>query len=207
MGFSTDFVGHIDIDPPLNDDEIEYLTAFAESRRFRREGGPYDVPGNPIAERMDDGPHGEDYNVPGDGQPNLWCDWQVCWDGCCLAWNGTEKSYSMISWLRYLIDHFLAPGGHASGHPGFEGFGFDHRLTGVVVGCRRDNKMLFAVRVVDNMVTEEVLRPADPRYVDWPPLPYEAEIDRERARSRRRRRRASPALDGSVVAFDDRRSV
>lgn len=189
MGFSTDFIGHIDIEPPLNEAEIEYLSAFGESRRFRREGGPYDVPGNPIAERDDVGSHGEEYNVPGVGQPNLWCDWRVCWDGCCLAWNGIEKSYSMVRWLGYLIDHFLAPGASASGRPGFEDFTFDHRLSGMVVGCRRDNKMLFSVRVENNVVKEDVLRPADPRYVDWPRLPYEDEIDRERARSSRRRRR------------------
>ena len=36
MGFSTDFVGHIDIEPPLNDSEIVYLSAFSASRRYDR---------------------------------------------------------------------------------------------------------------------------------------------------------------------------
>ena len=28
MGYSTDYLGHIDVDPPLNEVEIEYLSAL-----------------------------------------------------------------------------------------------------------------------------------------------------------------------------------
>jgi hypothetical protein len=38
------------------------------------------------------------------------------------------------------------------------------------------------------VITQEVLRPADPRYLDYPPLPYEEVIDRDRARSSARKR-------------------
>ena len=124
------------------------------------------------------------------GQPGLWCQWVPCWDGCCLAFNGYEKFYAAIPWLRYLIQHFLEPNALASttGHPMFANFGFDHRLDGMVVGCRRDNKELYAIRVLCNEVVEEVLRPADQRYVDRPPLPYEVQIDLEVADRNRRRR-------------------
>lgn len=201
MGYSTDFIGHLDIEPPLNDAEIEYLTAFFASRRCRREGGPYAVPGNPRAENLD-GSWGEGGNRCAVGQPNLWCDWTVCWDGCCLTWNGTEKSYSMIPWLRYLIEHFLEPGALAAGDARFEDFTFDHQLSGVIAGCRRDTKEMFLVRVVNSNVVEEVLRRADPSYLDYPPLAYEEAIDREREQARRRRRPRS----GAVVALDERRS-
>jgi hypothetical protein len=40
MGYTTDFIGHIGIDPPLNEAEQSYLRAFAESRRWDRPGGP-----------------------------------------------------------------------------------------------------------------------------------------------------------------------
>jgi hypothetical protein len=200
MGYSTDFIGHLDIEPPLNDDEVEYLTVFFASRRCRREGGPYAVPGNPRAENLD-GSWGDGGNQCAEGQPNLWCDWTVCWDGCCLTWNGTEKSYAMIAWLRYLIEHFLAPGGLAEGDPLLTGFTFDHRLSGVIAGCRRDTKELFVVRVVDNVLTEEVLRPPDPSYLGYPPLAYEEAVDRDRAFMRRRRRPRA----GAVVSLDERR--
>src|SRR6059058_4044667 len=57
----------------LNDDEIAYLSAFSQSRRFARAGGPYDVPGNPRAEEYDDVDR-DAYNENAPGQPGLWCD-------------------------------------------------------------------------------------------------------------------------------------
>ncbi|PUA82446.1 hypothetical protein [Nocardioides currus] len=201
MGFSTDFVGHIDIAPPLNEAETQYLLAFSGSRRYDR-GDPYDVPGNPLAETRLGVPM-ERYNAPSAGQPNLWCDWEVCWDGCCITWSGKEKSYSMEPWLRYVIDHFLRPGAVASKDPRFEDFTFDHVLNGIVVGCRRDTKELFTLEAADNVVSRSVIRTADPRYLDYPPLAYEEEIDRE-ATVLRRRRRPLPEEEAEVVRLADR---
>lgn len=203
MGYSTDYLGHIDVDPPLNEVEIEYLSAFGRSRRCVRPDGPYGVPGNPAAESSDDF-EGDRYNICAPGQPNLWCDWTPCWDGCCIAWNGTEKSYSMIEWLKYLIKHFLKPNAAGAGHPQLAGFTFDHTLSGIVVGCRRDNKELLAVKVTNNRVTTRVLRPAEPRYLDLPPLPYESQIDRENEYIRRRRRRPL-RTEAEVVSIESAR--
>ena len=187
MGYTTDFIGHIDIAPGLNANEIAYLTAFSESRRFVRPGGPYEVPGNPRAETSD-GIAVADYNRPPAGQPGLWCDWVPCWDGCCLAFNGNEKFYDPTSWLRYLVRHFLAPGAPASRTPDhrLRGFTFNHVLDGMVVGCRRDNKELYAIVVRNNRVRERVLRPSKPADVDRPPLPYELASDRRASEGRRR---------------------
>lgn len=132
-------LGHVDITPALNEAEVSYLDAFRRSRRFHRPGGPYEVPANPYA---DDEPGGalEAYNRPAPGQPQLWCQWQLCWSGCCLAFDGSEKFYEPVRWMRYLIDHFLRPGAQAtgSGLDCFEDFTFDHQLEGLVVGCRRE---------------------------------------------------------------------
>jgi hypothetical protein len=198
MGYTTDFVGHIDIQPALNQDEVEYLSAFSLSRRFDRPEGPYAVPGNPRAEKPMDFDV-DTYNRPAPGQPQLWCQWVPCWDGCCLSFDGQEKFYAPVDWMRYLIDHFLKPGALASGSdlPEFEHFTFDHRLGGIVVGCRRDNKELFAINVRDNEVSTTVLRPGDPDLWDRRQLPYEAEIDRWRAM--RRRRRGGADLNATVI--------
>lgn len=123
-----------------------------------------------------------------------------------MAWNGTEKSDSMIEWLRYLIAHFLRPGAIAEGQDGFEVFTFDHTLSGMVVGCRRDTKELFAVTVSDNRVRTRVLRAPDPRYADLPPLPYEQQIDRRNDRIRRRRGRAREG-DAQVLPLPDRSTL
>lgn len=195
MGYTTDFIGHIDIHPPLNDDEQRYLTAFRHTRHFRREEGQYAVPGNPVAENRD-GIETERYNTVHPRQPSFWCDWQPCWDGCCITWSGGEKFYNAVPWLEYLIDHFLRPGAYAESSELSElaGFTFDHRADGVIAACRRDNKELSLIRVDDNRVSEEILRPADSRYLDFPPLAYEEEIDRwEERRTRRRGRRPKSA--------------
>lgn len=189
MGYTTDFIGHIDIAPSLNSDEIAYLTAFGDSRRCERPDGAYAVPGNPRAEDPSSFP-AESYNRAAVGQPGLWCHWVPCWDGCCLAYDGLEKFSNPVAWLRYLIDHFLRPGASAStsDDPLFQHFTFDHALDGTVVGCRRDNKELFAISVDLNQVREEIIRPADRRYLDYPPLPYEQVIDRDLTPNQRRRR-------------------
>ena len=192
MGYTTDFIGHIDIQPPLNGDEQRYLTAFMHTRHYRRKAGEYFVPGNPVAE--DRGSVDIDrYNQVDPRQPSFYCQWEVCWDGCCIAWSGAEKFYDAVPWLEYLINHFLKPGAYAesSGLPSFEGFTFDHRADGVIAACRRDTKELSLIRVASNRVSREVLWPEDDTYLDLPPLPYEEEIDRwEERRARRRGKRS-----------------
>jgi hypothetical protein len=200
MGHTTDFIGHVDINPPLNSAEQAYLTAFSASRRCDRSGGPYEVPGNPVAELEQESTMRIDrYNRTAPEQPSLWCDWEPCWDGCCLSFDGIEKFYGATRWLEYLIEHFLRPGAYASasGLPQFEDFTFDHRADGIVAGCQRKDKKLFLIRVEDSVVTETILRPADPRYGDFPPLPYEAAEDRAIGRGTVRRRRQRPRLSRS----------
>lgn len=184
MGYPTDFIGHLEVTPPLNPAEAGYLAAFSRSRRWDRPGGPYDVGAAPQIDGAVDGDDGVElgraFHRPPLGQPGLWCDWEPCWDGCCLAHTGAERFAGAVEWLRYLVAHFLGRGAAAarSGLPVFAGFTFDHVLDGMVLGCRRDNKELFAITVTGNRVREEVLRRADRRCLGRPPLPYEVAADR-----------------------------
>jgi hypothetical protein len=121
MGYTTDFLGHIEVHPPLNGAEVEYLTAFSQSRRWDRPGGPYAVPDNP---RLDDAyvlgepdpvtgvptfrppvsPGSEDrkrFSTVAPGQPQLYCQWAPCPKGCCLSWDGGEKFYEPTHWMRW----------------------------------------------------------------------------------------------------------
>ena len=204
MGYTTDFVGHFDITPPLNPAECEYLGAFTHSRRWDRPGGPYVVPGNPHAEEHPDA--GDRHNRPAPGQPQLWCQWVMGACADCLSWDGNEKFYAPVEWLVYLIDHFLKPGARASQvvDPQFDNFTFDHVLDGVVVGCRRDTRELFAIEVRDNVVRTHVLRPGDPE--PWEvPLPYEAANDRWRTRRlcRNRNLEDEPAMEAKETVVVD----
>ena len=45
MGYHTEFTGQITVDPPLSEEEHEYLTKFAGTRRMNRTKGPYFVDG------------------------------------------------------------------------------------------------------------------------------------------------------------------
>ncbi len=179
MGYTTDFIGHVECDPPLNAAEQMYLLAFASSRRYRRPGGPYEVPGNPAAERDVRPADPAAYNSVGPGQPSLWCGWQPSWDGRCLAYDGVEKFYGAAEWMAYLIDHFLRPGASAknSAASWFEGFTFDHQLNGIVAACRRDTHGLFLIEVADNVVREHPLLLSRSRPEAAGLLPYEAAID------------------------------
>lgn len=191
MGYTTDFIGHININPPLNAGEQAYLTAFSTSRRYDRAGGSYEVPGNPSAEAIDAVTEVEILNSLAPGAPSLWCDWVPCWDGCCIAHSGIEKSYRADAWLTYLIDHFLAPGAQAAeaGLDRLRAFTFDHRLDGIIAANRRDTRELYLIRVENNVVrTEALARSLAPAY-EMGPLAYEVGLDDDRKRRRRRPRR------------------
>ncbi len=176
MGYTTDFVGYVLIDPPLNIEECEYLTAFTQTRRWFRQAGPYVVLDNPAVEEPCESV--ERYNTPWPGEPSLWCPWRPSLDGTCLAFDGIEKAYRPVEWMRYLISHFLRPDAEASMTmlPEFEQFTFDHIVDGVIVGCRRDTGRMFAIEVASNVVEERVLMRGAPEE-DWGPLPYQTAID------------------------------
>src|SRR4051794_40131079 len=128
MGYRTAFVGSLEIDPPLNDDEFSYLVAFAQSRRCRRAQGPYWVPDNPVAyDRGEDRGDLDDYNTPAEGQPQLWCPWVPGSASHLRIPRHDGKHYRPGAWLQYLLDHFLVPGARArTDRSGlFDNFTFD----------------------------------------------------------------------------------
>jgi hypothetical protein len=164
-------VGHVRIDPPLRRAEFEYLTAFAESRRWRRPDGPYAVPANPLAECLDPTVDLERYSAPAEGQPGLSCPWLPAHQGHALVPGGPAlegcgvPAPQVAAWLRYLLDHFLRPGGRAARSDGpaaalFAEFGFDHVLDGAAAICSDTTGDLWIVRVTANHVVTEVVGPS-----------------------------------------------
>lgn len=109
MGYTTAFQGAINIEPALNQQEIEYLTKFADTRRMLRTKGPYFVEGTGFkGQNSDDDVL--DHNRPDPSQPGLWCHWVPSADGKHIEWDGGEKFYDSPEWMIYIIDHFLRPG-------------------------------------------------------------------------------------------------
>lgn len=106
MGYTTSFAGQITVDPPLNSDEIAFLTKFNETRRMSCQQGPYYVDRGGFY-GQDHGPDVINYNEPPAGQPGLWCKWIPTEDGTAIEWDGAEKFTDAENWMQYIIDHFI----------------------------------------------------------------------------------------------------
>lgn len=106
MGYTTEFSGQIEIVPPLNRFEIEFLKKFNRTRRMNRANGPYFVDGTGSYGQGED-PDILDHNRPPAGQPGLWCQWTPTEDGKYIEWDGGEKFYEADEWMKYIIDHFI----------------------------------------------------------------------------------------------------
>ena len=72
------------------------------------------------------------------GQPGLWCQWVITDDGDELEWNGGEKFYNYIEWLKYLIDRFFEPWGI--------------KLNGEIEWQGEEMKDRGKIRVIDNVI-------------------------------------------------------
>lgn len=135
----TEFLGRIEVRPPLNESERDYLADLAHSSSTLR--------GTPTGRG--------DTSVP-----FAHLAWEPCEAGCCLTWNGHERSSHMQPSLRFLIDHLLSRGAKAGGHKDFGDFTCDHVLDGTVMGRRYGDKLVHLVEVADNTVAGRSLEPA-----------------------------------------------
>lgn len=154
MGYTTEFSGRIEISPPLDQNEIDFINKFSGSRRMARKSGPYTV--------VDDGNFGQtrsddiiDYNRPPEGQPGLWCQWVPTDDGTALEWDGSEKFYNSEEWMTYLIDHFLRPAAIAQVELPF--LQANHTLNGVIKAQGEEMDDRWKLVVTDNVVTTQPL--------------------------------------------------
>lgn len=112
MGYTTDFTGEFNITPTLNKEDREFLTKLSTSRRMKRNVGPeYGIEGEFYVDGAEDGNCGQDdntgvidYNTPPRTQPGLWCQWTPNSKGDELVWDGGEKFYNYVEWLKYIVD-------------------------------------------------------------------------------------------------------
>lgn len=189
MGYQTDFIGYLHVQPELNESEIALVNAITR------------------------GPIGSDYGALRSlddaeasriqlesGAPVGWSNWGACSEGCCLSYDGGDKANHMVPWLKHLMVTYLVPGAEAQGKAGYEDLTCDHVLNGMVVGSRRDTRELYSITVRENDVSVELLWPGVPDWSDYPALRYQIAIDRfrdwqasyrlEEARKKARQRRA-----------------
>jgi hypothetical protein len=187
MSYSTDFTGHITVDPPLNRQEQKYLYKFAKSMHYQQRGNDQMV----LPFLAD----GDEWLIPGGGRSDRWCQWVPDCNGNCITHTGDKWFYAPTAWLRFIIDHVLCarPSPETAGGGQLDAFTFDRVCNGLVAACRRDSGTEFLIRVTDNAVTEEALVDDDAagsvlRLVGDP-----ATLDRRRPGRRRRVRRLAYA--------------
>jgi hypothetical protein len=108
----------------------------------RNVGSEYGVEGEFYVE--DDEKNVIDYNQPPRTQPGLWCQWTPNEDGTAIEWDGVEKFYNYVEWIKYIIEKILSPKGYV--------------LNGEVnwYGENRDDEGVICI--TDNVVTTKTVK-------------------------------------------------
>lgn len=135
MGYqTTTFIGRFNLDRPLEPHHAAYLRAFHQTRHCRRDLAAAEAPEDKklrLAVGLPEGPGGAyfasldqgraqgdapagviDINVEPGGQPSFNCLWAPTEDNAGIEWDGQEKFRGYVSWLAYIMKHFLQPWGY-----------------------------------------------------------------------------------------------
>lgn len=115
MGYSTDFEGHFYLDNVPDEDKKTLLEKIGSTRRMKRdlikigmtkkESSKYGTEGEFYME--DEEESVVNYNLPPIRQPGLWCGWIYDEETNSISWDGVEKFYYYVPWLKYIIKHVL----------------------------------------------------------------------------------------------------
>ena len=148
MGYTTEFDGCFTLDKPLDPAHVRYLHAFANTRRMKRDPAIADTFSDPIRQNIGlpignegeyfvggSGPAGQgrdssilNFNDSPGSQPGLWCQWVPNGDGTAIVWDGGEKFYNYVQWIKYLIEHFFVRWGYTlNGDVYWQGEDFNDR--------------------------------------------------------------------------------
>lgn len=163
MGYTTEFSGAFIITPQLAREHQAFLTKFAQVRHMKRDPVAAKKEPDPIREAvgLDVGEWGKhyvgsvaqfgqdrngvggliDFNTTPPDCPGLWCQWIPSDDGTKLEWDGGEKFYYYVAWLKYLIEEYLKPWGYA--------------LNGAVTWQGESDDDKGVIHVVNNDVTTD----------------------------------------------------
>lgn len=139
MGYTTQFKGEFSISPELSLDHYNYLVAFSDTRRMKKDVLKLGMLSDPLREAVglpvgEEGCYSviessvsiKDHNNPPKGQPGLYCNWVPKENLKKLIHNGSDNFYYFFEWLEYLIKHFFEPWGYVlNGNVLWRGANFD----------------------------------------------------------------------------------
>jgi len=86
MGYTTDFTGSFKLNKKLSESDYRFLMEFNDTRH------------NGESEFKD--------------TPGIWCGWIPSEDRESIEWDGGEKFYSYIPWIKWLMVNYLGPRGY-----------------------------------------------------------------------------------------------
>lgn len=136
MGYTTEFRGSFKFDKPLDQYTKRLINGLNQTRRVKRDLTKL---GMTFKEAIEFGIEGEffiegkgfmgqdrdasvlDNNTPPINQPGLWCNWCYNEKENCIEWDGCEKFYYYIPWIKYLIECVLEPNYILNGEVEFVG--------------------------------------------------------------------------------------
>lgn len=185
MGYSTDFNGTLKFNKEVSERLKEYINRFSATRRMPRDNdkikkiypnwrelcffgelgnkGEYFAPDSDML-----GQEHEDSIIDYNGysesvHPGLWCQWVIN-ENDELEWDGGEKFYNYVEWLKYLIHHFFEPFGYVlNGDITWQGEDSDDCGTICVKDNVVDVKYGMHVYAMDDIETEILIKELEDR--------------------------------------------
>lgn len=150
MGYTTDFNGEFEVTPKLDEETRVFLQKLSNTRRMKRMlPEEYGIDGEFFVDGK--GHAGQDrddsilnYNEPPRTQPSLWCQWEPNEDGTAIRWDGGEKFYNYVEWIKYIINKVLEPRGY--------------KLNGEVEWYGEDSEDMGKINIVNNNVKVKVAK-------------------------------------------------
>lgn len=139
MGYTTDILGRLYIKEEVSKRFFEYFNDFCYTRRMKRNNDKIKLIYPTWQLMCFDGKLGcdgeffcftpemgqihditvEDYNRPPSTQPSLWCNYILTplnsndinksYFHVFMEWDGSEKFYCYLEWIKYLITNFFEP--------------------------------------------------------------------------------------------------
>lgn len=119
MSLKERYYGKLTIDPPLRDDDKDYLIRFNKTRHCKRDVVGFGTDGEFwVEEKVADGetycePTITDVNTPPGDQPNLTCPWVPSKDGRELVLDNRTEHEDGFLWLSYLMKKILSVRGYS----------------------------------------------------------------------------------------------
>lgn len=169
MGYTTEFRNSWTLNKPLDDATFNFLTRLNNTRRMKRNliplygiEGEFFTDGKGILGQETD-PSVIDGNEPPRTQPSLWCHWTPTEDRLHIEWDGGEKFYGYIEWIKYIISKVLAPRGYVlNGDVDYRGEDFDDQGTIEIIDNVVDGKTLDIDYSINKLLCEVESSPQTP---------------------------------------------